>query len=110
MARTERANAPQMVLRAIFSTKRFSRPVNPKPHTPICYTVRMTKLLDEAIDRLRQLPESMQDATARAVMLQLEEEFEPGDAEAIAEGRRDFERGDFITLEQWQHEMGLADR
>ena len=70
----------------------------------------MTKLLDEAIDQLRQLPEGMQDAAARALITQLEEEPEPGDAAAIAEGRRDFERGDFVTLEQWRHEMGLTDR
>ena len=76
----------------------------------MCYTVRMSKLLDDAIDWLRQLPESMQDAAARAMMLQLEEELEPGDADAIAQGQRDFERGDFVTLEQWRHEMGLADR
>lgn len=70
----------------------------------------MTRLLEEAIDRLRQLPEGMQDAAARALMMQLEEEPEPGDLEAIAAGRRDFERGDFVTLEQWRHEMGLSDR
>ena len=43
----------------------------------------MTKLLDEAIDRLRQLPEGMQDAAARALITQLEEEPEPQ-----ASGRR----------------------
>ena len=45
----------------------------------------MTKLLERAIEALRQLPEEMQDSAARAVMLQLEEEPEPGDLEAIAE-------------------------
>jgi hypothetical protein len=70
----------------------------------------MTKLLEQAIDRLRQLPEPMQDSAARALITQLEEEPEPGDRDAIAEGRRDFERGDFITLDQWRHDMGLADR
>lgn len=70
----------------------------------------MTKLLEEAIQRLRALPEPMQDSAARALMLQLEEEPEPGDFEAITEGRRDFERGDFVTVEQWRHEMGLANR
>lgn len=70
----------------------------------------MTKLLEEAIHRLRQLPDAVQDDAARAVILRLEEEPEPGDREAIAEGRRDFERGDFVTLDQWRHEMGPADR
>jgi hypothetical protein len=70
----------------------------------------MTKLLEQAIDRLRQLPEAMQDSAARALITQLEEEPEPGDRDAVAEGRRDFALGDFITLEQWRHDMGLADR
>ena len=70
----------------------------------------MTELLEQAINRLRQLPEPMQDSAARALITQLEEEPEPGDRDAIAEGRRDFRRGDFITLEQWRHDMGLADR
>jgi len=34
----------------------------------------MTKLLKQAIERLRQLPKEMQDSAARAVILQLEEE------------------------------------
>lgn len=70
----------------------------------------MTRLLDEAIYRLRKLPEQLQDSAARAVIRQLEEEPEIGDLEAIAEGRRECERGDHITLDQLQHEMGLGDR
>jgi hypothetical protein len=70
----------------------------------------MTKLLEEAIDRLRRLPTPMQDSAARAVILQLEEEPEPGDLEAIEEGRREFERGDFVTLDQLRHEMGPRGR
>jgi hypothetical protein len=67
----------------------------------------MTKLLEDAIDQLRQLPDSMQDSVARAVFLQLQEEPEQGDLEAIAEGRREFEQGEFVTLEQLRHEMEL---
>jgi predicted transcriptional regulator len=67
----------------------------------------VTKLLEDAIHRLRQLPETMQDSAARAVIQQLEEEPEPSDLEAIAAGRRDIDRGDFVTLEQWRHDMGL---
>jgi hypothetical protein len=70
----------------------------------------MTKLLEEAIHRLRQLPEPMQDSAARAVIFQLEEEPESGDAEAVAEGRQEFARGHYVTVEQLKHEMGLADR
>jgi hypothetical protein len=69
-----------------------------------------TKLLEEAIDRLRRLPETMQNYAARALITQLEEEPEPGDLAAIAEGRMQIQRGDSVTLEQWRHDMGLSDR
>jgi hypothetical protein len=72
--------------------------------------VAMTRLLEEAIHKLRQLPETMQDSAARAVISQLEEEPEPGDAEAITAGRADFERGDYVRLDQLRHEMGTSDR
>jgi hypothetical protein len=65
----------------------------------------MTKLLEQAIEHLRQLPEEMQDSAARAVMSQLEEEPEPGDLEAVAEGRAQIERGEFITLDQLEHDL-----
>jgi hypothetical protein len=70
----------------------------------------VTKLLEQAIKQLRQLPEQMQDSAARAVLLQLEEEPEPGDLEAIAEGRAQIERREFITLEQLEHELGSDSR
>jgi predicted transcriptional regulator len=70
----------------------------------------MTKLLDEAINRLRQLPETVQDVAARALMRQLEEQPESGDLEAIEAGWQEYQRGDFVTHEQLRHEMGLGDR
>ena len=69
----------------------------------------MTKLLDEAIKRLKRLPQGMQDSAARAVITLLEEEPEPGDDEAIREGLEAFARGDYLTLDDWRHEMGLGD-
>jgi hypothetical protein len=33
-----------------------------------------------------------------------------GDREAAEAGREDFTRGDFVTLDQWRHDMGLGDR
>jgi hypothetical protein len=66
----------------------------------------MTKLLEQAIEQLRQLPEEMQDSAARALMLQLQEEPEPGDLEAIAEGRAQIKRGEFTTLDKLEHELG----
>jgi hypothetical protein len=64
----------------------------------------MTELLEEAIHRLRQLPEPIQDRAARAMLLQLEEEPEPGDHEAIIEGRLEYQCGDVVTLEQCRRE------
>jgi hypothetical protein len=58
----------------------------------------MTKLLDEAIHRLRRLPASMQDSAARAVILQLEEEPELGDFEATENARRAFANGDNVNF------------
>ena len=70
----------------------------------------MSKLLEQAIKRLRQLPEPMQDSAARAVLSRLEEEPEPGDLEAIAVGWDEYKRGECVTLDQLRHEMGLGDR
>jgi hypothetical protein len=69
----------------------------------------MTKLLEQAIRHLRQLPDDMQDIAARALIAQLEEEPEPGDLEAIKEGREAFARGEYITLNELRHELGLSD-
>lgn len=63
----------------------------------------MTKLLEEAIERLRKLPTSVQDSAARAMLTQLEEEPEPDDEGPIA-CRNDSENNDFITLDQLRHE------
>jgi hypothetical protein len=90
--------------------KRFGGVVNPASHSTACYTIRMTKLLDEAIERLRRLPAPLQDSAARTLIHQLEEEPDAGDRQAVAEGRRDFQRGDFVTLDQFRHEMGLGNR
>jgi hypothetical protein len=70
----------------------------------------MTKLLEQAIQRLRQLPDNVQDSAARVLISQLDEEPEPGDLEEIKEGRAEFARGDFITLDDWRHDVGLGDR
>ncbi len=43
------------------------------------YTVDMTKLLEEAFGRLRELPDEMQDHAARQLLRRLEEEPEPDD-------------------------------
>ena len=67
----------------------------------------MTKLLQKAIQLLRQFPSKTQDKIARVLISQLEEEPERGDLGAIREGRKAFERGEFITLEEWRTERGF---
>jgi hypothetical protein len=62
----------------------------------------MTKLLEEALQSLRQLPDAIQDQVARVILSQIEEEPEPGDLEAIEEARREFANSDFVTLSPTQ--------
>ncbi len=66
----------------------------------------MTKLLEQAIEQLRQLPEEMQDSAARALMLQLQEEPQPGDLEATDKGREDIKAGRFVTFDDWMRQLG----
>jgi hypothetical protein len=69
----------------------------------------MTTLLEQAIARLRRLSPAEQDTAARVLISQLEEDPESGDLTAIDEGRAAFARGDFTTLKDWRHELGLGD-
>lgn len=70
----------------------------------------MTKLLEEAIERVRELPERDQDIAAAELMGVLADFPTSEERAAIAQGRTEYARGDFITHEQWRHEMGLGDR
>lgn len=72
--------------------------------------LHMTDLLDEAIERLRALPEPLQDSVARAVILQLEEQPDSGDIDAIETGRRDFAAGNYEPLDHMRHALGLGGR
>jgi hypothetical protein len=70
----------------------------------------MTKLLDTAIEKARELPEPDQDIAAAELLGVLADFPTPEERAAIAQGRAEYERGEFITHEQWRHEMGLGDR
>lgn len=72
----------------------------------------MTKLLDAAVDCLRDLPDEMQDVVARQLIrrFNLEEETEAGDFDAIKAGREDMRAGNYVSHDQLRHELGLADR
>jgi predicted transcriptional regulator len=65
----------------------------------------MTKLLDEAIDKVRQLPETDQDAAAELLLhlaarangrIRLDDETRA----AVQEGRAQAQRGEFATEEE----------
>jgi hypothetical protein len=70
----------------------------------------MSELLDQAIEKARELPERDQDIAAAELFGLLSEFPTPQERAAIAQGRAEYERGEFITHEQWRHEMGLSDR
>ena len=69
----------------------------------------MTKLLEEAIERVRELPANEQDMAAAELLGYLADFPAPDERAAIAKGRSAFDRGEFISLEQWRHDMELAD-
>jgi hypothetical protein len=69
----------------------------------------MTKLLDEAFLMMRELPEDVQDSAAQQLMRYVEEIATLNEQAAIAEGRTAFTRGDVFSLDQWRHDMGIAD-
>jgi hypothetical protein len=69
----------------------------------------MTKLLEKAIEGLRELPDDMQDKAARQLIQYVDEVTDDSERGAIIEGRRAYERGEFRPLDQWRHEMGIGD-
>ena len=70
----------------------------------------MTELLQHVIDQLRNIPAGDQDKVAREIVAILEEYPTTNELAAIADGRAQFERGDYMTFEQWEHEMGSRAR
>jgi hypothetical protein len=69
----------------------------------------MIKLLEKAIEGLRELPDDMQDKAARQLIQYVDEVTDDAERGAIIEGRRAYERGEFRPLDQWRHEMGIGD-
>ena len=69
----------------------------------------MTKLLKTAIEKIRELPEDMQDRAAQHLMQYVDEVNNPEELAAIIEGRRAYERGEFKPLDQWRNGVGIGD-
>ena len=76
----------------------------------LVYVKVMSKLLEQAIEKARALPEPEQDIAAAELLGVLADFPTPEERAALAQGRAEFERGEFITHEQWRHEMGLGNR
>ena len=70
----------------------------------------MTKLLEAAIAKLRELPEDEQDTAAAELLGYIADFPTREERAAIAEGRKEYERGEFITLDQWRHDVGSNHR
>ena len=70
----------------------------------------MTKLLDQTIAKLRKLPDAVQDLAANRLLQHVNEKPDQGELHAIIDGRRAFEHGDFVAVDQWRDEVDLGDR
>jgi hypothetical protein len=69
----------------------------------------MTKLLEQAIAQIRELPEDQQDAVA-ANLINLMDETLTGDEEReLIESRQAYGRGEYRPYKQMRHELGLGD-
>ena len=68
----------------------------------------MTKLLDQAIKKARELPEDEQDIAAAELLGILADFPTPDERLAIERARSAYARGETIPVDQWRHEMGLG--
>ena len=68
----------------------------------------MTKLLEQAVAQLRELPEDFQDKAARQ-LIRYVDEVSTDERPDIDEGRQAYQQGNFKTLAQWRDDMGIVD-
>ncbi len=68
----------------------------------------MNKLLQQAFEQLRDLPEDLQDKAARQ-LIRYVDEISTDDRSAVEEGRAAYHRGERTPLRQWQDDMGIGD-
>jgi hypothetical protein len=68
----------------------------------------MTKLLDQAIRKARELPEDEQDIAAAELLGILADFPTPDERTAIERGRAAYARGETTPVDQWRHEMGFG--
>ena len=68
----------------------------------------VTKLLEQAIQKVRELPENEQDMAAAELLGYLAEFPTAEERVAIETGRRQYERGEFVSLTKLRHDMELG--
>lgn len=68
----------------------------------------MTKLLEQAVAQLRELPDDMQDKAARQ-LIRYVDEVSSDERSDLADGLRAYQQGSFKSLAQWRNDMGLGD-
>jgi hypothetical protein len=68
----------------------------------------MSKLLQQAIEKVRELPEDEQEMAAVELIGYLSDFPTSEERSVITEGRSAYERREFIPLDQWRHDMGLG--
>ncbi len=76
----------------------------------VCYTHRMSKLLEQVFEKVRELPEPEQDMAATELLGFLADFPTATERIVIGSGREAYERGETVTLDQWRHDMELGDR
>ena len=69
----------------------------------------MSKMLEQAIARLRKMPDAVQDLAAQRLLQHVDDTPETDELAAIDEGRRAFALGEFTPLDEWRHDLDLSD-
>jgi len=68
----------------------------------------MTKLLEQAIAQVRELPEEQQDAVAANLINLIDDRLTEDEERELTVSRREYERGDFRPYDDLRHELGLS--
>jgi hypothetical protein len=68
----------------------------------------MTKLLDQAIEKVRELPEDEQNAVATNLINLIDDKLSEDEERELTESGRQYERGDFRPYDLLRHELGLG--
>jgi len=68
----------------------------------------MSKLLQQAIDKIRELPEDEQDMAATEIFAIIADFATTDERAAIVAGRKAYDNGEVVSLEKWQHDMEVG--